>query len=203
MFCGKRTIKLFVLILIMLLAGFSVFSVSEKAFYDRQLSFVKEIYNFHVVAPNIMRSSQPAFSAIRLLKKYCGIKTILSLTDEKGRNRKEAKFLEKLGIKFINVPMNPTKEQSAEVIEKCLQIINDKENQPILVHCHSGKDRTGLIFAAYRIKYDNWSLEDAIMEMLVYGYNRPVFFNLESSLLKWNDWRKKRSQDIEKALRGK
>ncbi|MDP2923173.1 MAG: dual specificity protein phosphatase family protein [Candidatus Omnitrophota bacterium] len=203
MFHGRRTIKICAVVFALFSVSFSVFSVAEKTFYDRELSFVREVFNFHVVSPNIMRASQPSAGAIRLLKKYCGIKTVLSLRDEKGRNKKEEKYLKKLGIKFINVPMNPLKEQSIETIEKCLQIISDKSNQPILVHCREGKDRTGLIFAAYRMKYDNWSLEDAVMEMLVYGYNRPLFFNLERSLLKWNDWRKKHSAEIEKALTGK
>jgi protein tyrosine/serine phosphatase len=88
---------------------------------------------------------------------------------------------------FINIPMEAEQEQGTEKIQECLDIITDKARQPIFVHCHGGKDRTSLIFAAYRIKYDHWGIEDAYKEMLAYGYNEN-FYNLNKSLRNWYDY---------------
>ncbi|MDP2927460.1 MAG: dual specificity protein phosphatase family protein [Candidatus Omnitrophota bacterium] len=70
--------------------------------------------------------------------------------------------------------------------------MHDKSMQPVFVHCQAGKDRTGMICAAYKMKYDNWSLENALFEMLVYGYSRSCCFQLEESLSAWNLWRKEK-----------
>jgi protein tyrosine/serine phosphatase len=195
-----RKIKTLILVSILLFSGIYVFSLSERSAYDRSLSFSREIFNFHVVAPNIMRASQPTEEAIRLLKRYCGIKTILNLRNDNSC-KPEEKYVKKLGIKFINIPMDATQEQSIATIEKAIAIINDKANQPIFVHCYAGKDRTGIIFAAYRIKYNNWSMEDALMEMLVYGYDRILFPNLERSLYNWDRWRRKNNGASHRGLK--
>jgi tyrosine-protein phosphatase SIW14 len=186
--------KIFFLILILLFWGNS-FSLAEEAVYDREVSFPREIFNFHVVAPNIMRGSQPSEKGFRMLKDYCGVRTILTLRNHQGDNEWEKAIVEKLGIRFINIPMAGNTEQDIDTIERCLDIINDKSNQPIFVHCRAGKDRTGMIFAAYRVKYEHWSLEDALLEMLVYGYDRNCCLNLEKSLIKWNSWREKEQRE--------
>lgn len=181
----KKAIRL---IFVVLTLHSFCFAGTEVA-YDRQISLVREINNFHVVTPSIMRGSQPSEEGLRLLKNYCGVKTILSLNNDRQHNRWEKSITAKLDMNFINIPMEGNKEQSIETIERCLEIIHDSANQPIFVHCQAGKDRTGLIFAAYRIKYDHWSLKDVLMEMLVYGYDRGCCENLEKSLMKWINWR--------------
>lgn len=151
---------------------------------------VRLIPNFHVVEPNIFRSSQPSDESFKVLKEQCGLKTVLFLRRSKEKIKSEKKFLEGLGIRFISIPMDGGKEQSIETIEQCLKIISDKMNQPILIHCEAGKDRTGLVIAAYRIKYNGWSFDDALKEWILYGYDRVCCLDLEKSLRKWMDWSK-------------
>jgi protein tyrosine phosphatase (PTP) superfamily phosphohydrolase (DUF442 family) len=145
------------------------------------------IVNFHLVAPGIMRGGQSDKEGLLILKEYFDLKTILDLRDGKGIVEWEAKLAKELGIDFINIPMSGAKEQSVEKIEQILNIITDKSRQPIFVHCHAGKDRTGLIFAAYRIKYDHWSIEDAYKEMLGYGFDE-AYYQMNKSLRKWYDY---------------
>lgn len=140
-----------------------------------------------------MRGSQPSEKAMVLLKEYGGVRTILSLRRHPEIIQSEKEAAEKLGMIFINIPMNSVQEQSIEIIEQCLKIISDKSNQPIYVHCQAGRDRTGLILAAYRIKYDRWSLDDALKEMFFYGYDPACCSNLERSLVKWNAWNTKQA----------
>lgn len=180
---------IFVLSSIVFYTGDSCFT-AEGDIYDKEVSLVREIQNFHVVSPNIMRGSQPSEEGFKLLKEYCNVKTVLSLRDNKESNEWEKDMVEKLGMEFINIPMSGGSEQSIEKIEQCLSIIHNKSNQPIFIHCLAGKDRTGLILAAYRIKYGGWDISDAFREMFFYGYNPVCCFKLKESLVKWDTWRK-------------
>ena len=54
-------------------------------------------------------------------------------------------------------------------IIKALKIIRDSP-KPIIVHCKHGSDRTGIIIAMYRIIYQDWPKEKAIIEMKEGGY---------------------------------
>lgn len=144
------------------------------------------IVNFHMVTPGITRGGQPTKEGLMILKEFFGLKTVLSLRDSTEGAEQEKGMVEKLGMDFINIPMDAGQEQSVEKINQVLGIITNKSRQPIFVHCHGGKDRTGLVFGAYRIKYEHWGIEDAYKEMLGYGYNEN-YYNLNRSLRKWYD----------------
>lgn len=178
-----------IFLFILCLSALSTFSLAKEPVDDRRVSLSHNIFNFHMVAPNVMRGSQPSKKSLKILRKHYNVKTILNLRKDEKSIVKERKITEKLGMNFINIPMNGGIKQDIGKIETCLSIINDESYHPIFVHCRRGKHRAGLIFAAYRIKYDNWSLEDALTEMFAYGCNRMYSFNLEESLIKWHNWR--------------
>ncbi|MBN1913722.1 MAG: dual specificity protein phosphatase family protein [Candidatus Omnitrophica bacterium] len=166
-----------------------VFSWAGNSDYEAEVSFPQQIFNFHFVAPGIMRGSQPSREALKSLRDYAGIKTILSLKNSGPEEEWEEEAARDLGMVFLRIPMDASKLQPLETIDRCLEIISNKENHPVFVHCQAGKDRTGLIFAAYRIQYDSWDPEDALSEMLSYGYDRSCCFNMERSLMEWNERR--------------
>jgi len=152
---------------------------------DKVAPLPAKIFNFHVVSPGIMRGSQPSTQDLMLLKERAGLKTILSLNDNQQTNEQESFAASQIGVGFINIPMSALDEQAPDKIKACLAIINDKSRHPIFIHCQAGKDRTGLIMAAYRVKYGHWSLSEALNEMLLYGYDRVNFPAMELSLRKW------------------
>ena len=59
----------------------------------------------------------------------------------------------------------------------------------MLVHCWHGSDRTGIIVAAYRIIYENWSVAQAEAEFCrdEYGHHEFWYRNLVR-LLRSTDW---------------
>lgn len=158
---------------------------------QKDISFVKEIFNFHVISPGIMRGSQPSESDLRLLRDCAGVKTVLSLRNDEQAVAWEKVVVERLGMKFVNIPMSGRAYQNELTIEGCLAIMHEQSCQPLFVHCRAGKDRTGMIAAAYRIKYHGWSIEQAVKEMVLYGFDRINCSALEESLLKWYGRRKK------------
>ncbi|MEI8344988.1 MAG: tyrosine-protein phosphatase [Candidatus Omnitrophota bacterium] len=168
-----------------ILLGGCVGASAAQADYDVEVSLPREIFNFHVVAPGLMRGSQPSEAAIKTLRDHCGVRTVLSLRQDRGSIQWEQKIVEALGMTYISVPMDSGQRQPVDKIEGCLRILRDPSRQPVFVHCQQGKDRTGMVIAAYRMQVQNWSFEDALSEMHVYGYSRSCCSALEQSLLEW------------------
>jgi protein tyrosine/serine phosphatase len=59
----------------------------------------------------------------------------------------------------------------AHRIDEVLDLMDDPKAQPVFVHCEHGVDRTGLVVALYRVKYQNWDIEAAHREMVAMGHN--------------------------------
>jgi tyrosine-protein phosphatase SIW14 len=58
-----------------------------------------------------------------------------------------------------------------ENVAKFLEIMDCKENQPVLVHCFAGIHRTGTMCAIFRMEYHHWTANRAIEEMQVFGFD--------------------------------
>ena len=63
---------------------------------------------------------------------------------------------------------NPT---NSDLIQ-FFQILRDSADQIVFVHCEFGRDRTGVMIAAYRIAFQKWSSDHALTEMDSFGFNR-------------------------------
>lgn len=119
------------------------------------LSTLQLFGNFDEVIPGeYYRSAQPTPARLaRYVKKY-GIKTVLNL---RGLNTKyqwyrdEVAEAEKLGVKFVDFKMSARRELTEAQTDQLIAILQDVP-KPILVHCKSGSDRTGLISAIYVYK---------------------------------------------------
>jgi len=63
-----------------------------------------------------------------------------------------------------------------------LKIVSDPKNQPVLVHCQHGADRTGTMVAIYRVYAEGWSMTEAMQELPRFGFHsiwRNLRFYLE------------------------
>lgn len=150
------------------------FSVDNTQFHSISIP------NFHKVDTNIYRGARPRQQGIRE-KKQMGIKTIVNLEGEifekvPGEVKKEKQWAEEAGIRFFHVSMHPFFAPKIEEIEQALNYISNPENQPVFVHCYRGSDRTGIVIAAYRIKFQGWSVEKAYNEMKTYGHRSTLLF---------------------------
>jgi protein tyrosine/serine phosphatase len=91
---------------------------------------------------------------------------------------KEKCTAERLGMKFVNIPMSTKIPPTKEKMEKFLEVTSNKSSGPIYLHCLHGRDRTGLMSAFYRIKKQNWSFDKATKEMMAKDYKAlPGYVN--------------------------
>lgn len=130
--------------------------------------------NFATVVPGeVYRSNQPTASAIASYAGRYGIRTIINL---RGRHEKEAWYeaeaatTKRLGIGLVDFPMVADQRLDAEDAAKLVAILKDAP-RPILIHCRSGADRTGLASVIYLAKVAKVDEETAERQLSVrYGH---------------------------------
>ncbi len=123
------------------------------------------------VTEHLYRGAQPGLDNLGELKKL-GVTTIIDLRAESSHTAlEEQSRAEALGMRFFRVPIGgfstPT---NAELIE-FFQILRDAPGQTVFIHCEFGRDRTGVMIAAYRIAFQKWSVDHALSEMNSFGFN--------------------------------
>lgn len=162
-----RSRKAAVLLLTMLLA-----TVGGYALY------LKTTTNFHaVVAGEVYRSSQPSPQAIADFSKRYGIKTIINLRG--GINspvwNAEVEQARTLGIEHIDFPMSAYRELSPEQATELIQVMKEAP-KPLLIHCLSGADRTGLASALYlaAVSKTNEKVAESQMSILYGHISLPI-----------------------------
>ena len=120
-----------------------------------------------------------------------GVRTVISLQNqapptERAKNAEYDEVqLEKaaaaaVGINYVahsmsNRGKNSLQYQSSEEVAKTVEAIGDDilkhaAKGGVAFHCRSGKDRTGLVAGYLRIKYQQWTLEEALAEMREKGH---------------------------------
>lgn len=131
---------------------------------------VQPLPNFHKVTDYLYRGGEPNPEGLRQLKDM-GVKTLIDLRAQTEAAHNEAALAKKLGMKYINMTMTaeaPTKKQ----VETLLATIDSakEKNEPVLVHCAHGSDRTGCMIGIWRVTRDNWSFDDTYKEMRKYYF---------------------------------
>jgi protein tyrosine/serine phosphatase len=108
--------------------------------------------NFNVVRPGeLYRSAQPSGGDIALYASRYKIKTIVNL---RGSNAgahwydSEVAISNALGITHIDFRMSSKRELTQPQAEALIRLLKDAP-KPILIHCQSGADRSGLVSALY------------------------------------------------------
>ncbi len=110
-----------------------------------------------------------------------GITAILSVNNGDAVHET---MLSNLGITYSNIPMSsnaPAREGDKEL---CLQnlpkamgfIRANIMKGPVLIHCRSGKDRTGMVMAAYLIEFERYDVNKSMEEVMAV---RPIAFSAE------------------------
>ena len=115
------------------------------------------VENMYRIDTDLYRSAQPTENDFEELEQF-GINEILNL-----RNYHIDKINANSKLLLHWVRMNAHSIKDRDVIA-ALKIIKNRRGA-MLIHCHRGSDRTGVICAMYRIVFQNWSKEKAIAEL--------------------------------------
>ncbi|HKA07371.1 MAG TPA: dual specificity protein phosphatase family protein [Gemmataceae bacterium] len=79
-------------------------------------------------------------------------------------------FIAWAGEKGLLPRNESTATHRPQVIDDFLNLCDDPNNYPILIHCLAGLHRTGALTAVYRMEYEGWSVADAVRELRANGY---------------------------------
>ncbi len=110
-----------------------------------------------------------------------GFSAILSVNDGEMVHQS---LIESLDIAYANISMSPNapikpgdKEHCLANLPKAISFLKDNlPNGAVLIHCRSGKDRTGLVMAAYLINQEGLTAKQAMDEVFKV---RPIAFSSE------------------------
>ncbi|WP_284758744.1 dual specificity protein phosphatase family protein [Agrobacterium sp. fls2-241-TYG-188a] len=158
---------------ILLVRGFAI-ALALPAIFFTYFGLLLVSGNFHEVIPGqVYRSSQLSDSQLAQYVKANGIKTIINLRGENERSswyRHETQTAEKLGVQHIDFGMSARKQLAMARMTQLAQIMRDAP-KPILIHCKSGADRTGLASAIYVSRVAGLDEETAERQLSIrYGH---------------------------------
>jgi protein tyrosine phosphatase (PTP) superfamily phosphohydrolase (DUF442 family) len=130
--------------------------------------------NLHAVQGGVVyRSAQLSAAATRSAVERYGIKSVLNLRGAHHGSDwydAEIKTAGELGLAHYDYPMSSKHFVGAERIAAILEIVRGAP-KPLLIHCKSGADRTGLVAALYRYAEGGASATEADRELsLAYGH---------------------------------
>jgi protein tyrosine/serine phosphatase len=108
--------------------------------------------NFHSVEKGVLyRSAQLTEPEFERVGREYGIKSVLNLRGAHpgdGWYEGEMAAARHLGIEHFDYPISATRFVSQQQMEQILDIVR-RAPKPLLIHCQSGADRSGLVAAAY------------------------------------------------------
>lgn len=143
--------------------------------------------NLRVVEDGVLyRSGQLSPAGLERVCHDCGIKTVVTLRafarhpGDSPQDAWEEVFCAAHGLKHIRiVPRVWGADEAGEIpaeqaVQEFLQVMDNKANYPVLVHCFAGIHRTGTMCAIFRIAHQGWTAESAIEEMRLYGFSEPA-----------------------------
>ena len=129
-----------------------------------------DLGNLGKLTDRLYRGARPTEAGMKKLADM-GIKTIVSLENDKKVVAQEKAWAEKYGMRFHSIPMSVIIPPKEAKIDQFLAIAQDPAQLPVYFHCMQGRDRTGTAALAYRVKVQNWDYEQAYGEMKSYGFH--------------------------------
>jgi protein tyrosine/serine phosphatase len=128
------------------------------------------IPRMRTVAPGLLCGGQPEKGGLAMLKKQ-GVKTIINLRDSRRSAEKEQQEARSLGLNFVHIPLGHRGKITDDAISKFLAVVDNRDMQPVYVHCNAGKDRTAAMIGIYRLERDGWTASKSYEEMRSQGFH--------------------------------
>ena len=133
--------------------------------------------NLHRVSTDFFRSAQAGAAGFAAAEGL-GIRSVISLRQTVD----DAPLAKGTGLVLHRVPMKSrhVAELNGDKVVQVMRLLYaGLKRGAVLVHCHHGADRTGLICALYRVLSQGWSREAAVQELISGGYGfHPIWANI-------------------------
>ncbi len=124
--------------------------------------------NIHIVAEGkVWRSAQLSPDSLKRVLSDHGIKTVINLRGnhpEEEWYRAERAATDALGVRHVSLPLSATIEPDDATLTALVSLMRQAE-QPILIHCEAGADRSGLASALYRLIIEGDTPADASAQL--------------------------------------
>jgi protein-tyrosine phosphatase len=163
-------------IIILIAVAFSFPAFAEN---NAKVGVHVKIENFGKISDSYYRGAQPKGNDYADLAGF-GVKAVINLTSDDA-DQSEPGLVEKVGMKYFQIPMTTHESPSVTKIAQFLKIVLDPGNQPVYVHCVGGKHRTGVMTAVYRMTQNSWTADQAFDEMKKFKFGatflHPEFKN--------------------------
>jgi protein tyrosine phosphatase (PTP) superfamily phosphohydrolase (DUF442 family) len=131
----------------------------------------KGVPNFGKLNENIWRSGQPSAEGYKYLAGQ-GLKTVVNLRKEFPGD----KDLLPEGVKYVYIPITDEHAPTPEQAKQFLEVASNPDNWPLLVHCHGGEGRAGVMSALVRRSLDGWDFDKTMKETGNYRIKHLGFF---------------------------
>ncbi len=111
-----------------------------------------------------------------------GFRTIVNFQNEMpdplmGPDLPESEFCRQRHVKYVYIEPDLvdvwySHKRRPAAIAEFLEVMDDPNSYPVLLHCRAGLHRTGFFTAIYRMEYQGWSLHAAVHELDANGFGR-------------------------------
>jgi len=139
--------------------------------------YIMEQDNFHTVTPGeAYRSAQFDGEKLTYYIRRYNIRSILNL---RGANPDSVWYREELRVSAANrinhydVTLTSTKEPTRNDVKRLIEIFKSAP-KPILIHCQSGADRTGVVAAMWKVIVDHESKSEAEKQLSIFYGHIPL-----------------------------
>lgn len=162
----RRIVRATTLAFLAVALGFGAFLL--QPFYSQ---------NIGIVDPDrVIRSAQPTSRLDDMIREY----KLASILNLRGGSPKDSFYVNELraadeaGVSFYDLPISATRRPKRRELLLLIDVLNKCE-YPLLIHCKSGADRTGLASALYRLEILGQSPEQAQEEFTLRHSHVPLF----------------------------
>lgn len=141
--------------------------------------YILEHGNFHAItAGEAYRSGQLDSSRLAYYIKKHNIKSVLNLRGNVASDGEsvaqwyldEKRISAELGAKHYDIYLSSTSEPEKEDVQKLMEFFKTAP-RPVLLHCKSGADRTGLVASMWKVVVDKEPKSEAGKQLtILYGH---------------------------------
>lgn len=126
-------------------------------------AFLRGIWtNLDQIAPSVWRANQPSPRRLEIYQRQLGLKSVVNLRggSQQGFYLFEAEVCKKLGLTLHDVTFSARRAPKKAALLAVFDLFATLQ-KPVLIHCKSGADRTGLISALYLLDVEKRPLAEA------------------------------------------